>query len=310
MHDRFKDISAALTDSLQNAGLDSQIAVVNADILGFSSAERVLTMCPRPGRLRIESGGDEVQEFIYVDESVGRFAKRLVPHRGLKLPSFSGCCSFGCSSPTANGSVRQRKLVLTSRGDGVVFGVVQQLLPFDGQHLLVIVIEKDGTPFPCSPQRLDLRFTQEFLAIAANACQAGYRVGFNGVGAGASVGCFHIQIQGAALPIEDAPEQCIGDLWVAQYPSRPLVFDWRVTSEELYARILALTNQGIPLNILATPARVYLFCRSPNGPAGVAFSECGGRAICADARRYDSITEETAIRDLTASCLDPVAVFG
>ncbi|GMP65253.1 hypothetical protein CsSME_00026136 [Camellia sinensis var. sinensis] len=147
--------------------------------------------------------------------------------------------------------------------------MLQQGSPIEYGHVLLI-----ARILECLPQRID---KDSFLLALYMAVEAGnpyFRLGYNSLGAFATINHLHFQAYYLAVPfpIENAPTVKITDLnggvktsELLNYPIRGLVFEGGNTIEDLSNAVsnscICLQDNNIPYNVLISDSgkRIFLF---------------------------------------------------
>ncbi|GMP65260.1 hypothetical protein CsSME_00026138 [Camellia sinensis var. sinensis] len=196
----------------------------------------------------------------------------------------------------------------------------QQVSPIEYGHVLLIprILE-------CLPQRID---KDSFLLALYMAVEAGnpyFRLGYNSLGAFATINHLHFQAYYLAVPfpIEKAPTVNITDLnggvktsELLNYPIRGLVFEGGNTLEDLSNAVsnscICLQDNNIPYNVLISDSgkRIFLFpqCYAEKQALGEVSSELldtqvnpavweiSGHMVLKRKKDYEEASEENAWR--------------
>jgi hypothetical protein len=156
------------------------------------------------------------------------------------------------------------------------------------------------------------------LAVAQRIDSTFLRLGFNSLGAGASVNHLHFQLweYGLALPCEDAHVVSLVHVdedgaskgkhpsLVARYsdtfPVKFVRFDFagvplRRIAQSITQATNTLVNRNVPFNMVLSSTTVFLFPRKPLVPLGTirfGFPEVAGQLIVASESEFHALTEE------------------
>ncbi|XP_004491414.1 GDP-L-galactose phosphorylase 1 [Cicer arietinum] len=139
--------------------------------------------------------------------------------------------------------------------------------PIEYGHVLLI-----PRIFECLPQRIDHESFLLALHMAAEAANPYFRLGYNSLGAFATINHLHFQAYYLAMqfPIEKAPTKKIATLKggvkvseLLKYPVRGLVFEGGDTLEDLSNIVseacISLQNNNIPYNVLISDCGSQVF---------------------------------------------------
>ncbi|CAK9172128.1 unnamed protein product [Ilex paraguariensis] len=199
--------------------------------------------------------------------------------------------------------------------------------PIEYGHVLLIPCVLD-----CLPQRIDPGSCLLALHLAKEAADPFFRVGYNSLGAFATINHLHFQAYylSVPFPVEKAPTQRIitgkglrdGAVVVSQllnYPVRGLVFEGGNTMRDLCDAIanscICLQNRNIPFNVLISDCgkRIFLFpqCYAEQQALGEvsqelldtqvnpAVWEISGHMVLKRRKDYDDASEDYAWRLLS-----------
>lgn len=147
--------------------------------------------------------------------------------------------------------------------------MIQQVSPIEYGHVLLI-----PRIFECLPQRIDRESFLLALHMAVEAENPYFRLGYNSLGAFATINHLHFQAYYLAtpFPIEKAPSKKITTTsggvkisYILNYPVRGLVFEGGNSLEDLSNVVsdacICLQENNIPYNVLIADSgkRVFLF---------------------------------------------------
>ncbi|PKA57466.1 GDP-L-galactose phosphorylase 1 [Apostasia shenzhenica] len=196
--------------------------------------------------------------------------------------------------------------------------------PIEYGHVLLIprVLE-------CLPQRIDPESFSLALHMAAEAGSPYFRVGYNSLGAFATINHLHFQAYyfGMPFPVEKAPTQtisivksitnnCVKVSRLLEYPVRALVYEGGISLKELADVVtkacICLQENNIPFNVLISDCgrKIFLFpqCYAEKQALGEvsqelldtqvnpAVWEISGHMVLKRRKDYDEATEDYAWR--------------
>lgn len=179
------------------------------------------------------------------------------------------------------------------------FKVLYNKFPFAPWHLLIV---PDAQML--RPQCLDLSahaMMWELVNVQQYA-MPGFGVGYNSLGAGASVNHLHFQgfLRTEPLPVESTHWKHLGG-----EESYPLKCRVATSAHEAWEMIEACQQQHQPFNLLYRPGLCYLLPRKPQGSvgpgkwaAGVAWYESSGVFTLDDSSQLNSLSQRQISRQL------------
>lgn len=180
------------------------------------------------------------------------------------------------------------------RCNGLDVSLFYNKFPFVPYHTLLVPEQEKNYP-----QFLKRRF--HFYAYDLIKSTEGFAIGYNSIGAYASVNHFHFQ-----LFIEKEKMPVCNSIWkhnggVKKYPAACFVFENKTASWKF---ITQLHKNNIPYNILYTKDKTYIFPvnfqkmhKKTIFPLGFAWIEFSGSFINVTKTDYDKLTEKQVLRE-------------
>ncbi|MBS1493702.1 MAG: hypothetical protein JST55_09330 [Bacteroidetes bacterium] len=178
--------------------------------------------------------------------------------------------------------------------NGMYVSLFYNKFPFVPYHTLLVPEQNKN-----HPQFLKKRFHYYASDLIKNT--GGFAIGYNSIGAFASVNHLHFQ-----LFIEKEKMPVCNPIWkhnggTKKYPAECFVFGSKAASWEF---ISMLHDQNIPYNILYTKEKTYIFPvnfqkihKKTIFPLGFAWIEFSGSFINVTKKDYDKITEKQILRE-------------
>jgi len=173
-------------------------------------------------------------------------------------------CKFGCIDANTPNSLLKRPVLLRISGCHLDLAVMPQLAPLEPVHVLLVPCASgEKLQFPHLDQLLGAPLIEDMVNMAAGAKEWSFL--FNSMHAGATVRHLHLQAlrTSDALPIESAStrtEQGWRFIDDSRFPGGGLVFEPRERAKLIRA-VLSLQTQSLPLNLLASNDKTFLFPR-------------------------------------------------
>ncbi|MBN8569294.1 MAG: hypothetical protein J0M18_06655 [Ignavibacteria bacterium] len=166
--------------------------------------------------------------------------------------------------------------------------------PFVPYHTLLVPEQEKN-----HPQFLRRRF--HYYACDLIKAAGGFAIGYNSIGAFASVNHLHFQ-----LFVKNKPLAVENEMWKhsggrKEYPAKCFVFESKRASWDF---IKMLHQNNIPYNILYTKEKIYIFPmnfqkshKNTIFPLGFAWIELAGSFINVTKKDYDNLTEKKIVRE-------------
>ena len=220
------------------------------------------------------------------------------------MPADAASCPLRCQNPQHPLSILRRPLLVETACPHRRWRAFPNVAPWEARGLLVWAPAPAGSDpgtLPHLPQRMECGDLEDFLAIAR--ASEGMTTFFNSLHGGASANHLHFQSVACERPlaVEIAARRAHGRYTLlANYPAGGVVFPLDAAAETLWAPLERIQAAGYPFNLIALPAGIFLFVRSPEQEI---LAEFPGRAfgainfagvfITSDAAERARVNEET-----------------
>lgn len=179
------------------------------------------------------------------------------------------------------------------------FRVLYNKFPFAPWHLLIVPEADAGQPQHLNAETHTMLWE---LVSAQQHSMPGFGIGYNSLGAGASVNHLHFQgfVRSEPLPVESRH-------WRHHDGEEPYPLECHVvdSAEQAGEMIEQFQRQHQPFNLLYRPGLCYLLPREPQGVAaaerwarGIAWYECSGVFTLDDKALLNSLTQQRIFRQL------------
>ena len=220
--------------------------------------------------------------------------RTLKPRRNATLEIKSVYKKFEKNSFNFNKSFLQIERFMKRRIAGTDVSFFYNKFPFVKAHTLLVPEQEKN-----HPQFLRRRF--HFFACDLAKGTEGFAIGYNSIGAFASVNHLHFQlfIKNETLPVENSMWKHNGG--EKKYPAECFAFTNKTSSWKF---IQLLHKKNIPYNILYTRGKIYIFPvnfqkihKHTIFPLGFAWIELSGSFINVSKKDYDRITEKQILKE-------------
>lgn len=201
---------------------------------------------------------------------------------------------FDKNSFNFNKAFLKKECFKKCRCNGLYVSLFYNKFPFVPYHTLLVPEQEKN-----HPQFLKRKF--HFYAFDLIKKTEGFAIGYNSIGAYASVNHFHFQ-----LFIEKEKMPVCNSIWThnggaIKYPANVLVFENKTASWKLISH---LHKNNIPYNILYTKEKTYIFPvnfqkmhKKTIFLLGFAWIEFSGSFINVTKKDYDKLTEKQILRE-------------
>lgn len=180
------------------------------------------------------------------------------------------------------------------RCNGMDVSLFYNKFPFVPYHSLLVPEQEKN-----HPQFLRRRF--HYYAYDLIKAAEGFVIGYNSIGAFASVNHLHFQMFVKNQPLAVENEMWKHNSGIKEYPAKCFVFESKRTSWDF---IKMLHEKNIPYNILYTKKKTYIFPMNFQKshkytifPLGFAWIELSGSFINVTKKDYDNINEKQILKE-------------